>query len=128
MPNMEKIEKIVHETAGTLVTRMIARTCKRCRRVLPPGTREAKCDRCRAKHRQYCATKRQKRVASGLCMNCGRPAVPGKKSCEKHLGYYRKYAKELRERLRRNPGPLLLPATFPTIDLAPALDLPRKQG
>ena len=34
---------------------------------------------------------RQERKDKGLCVNCGKPVVPGRRRCEKHLAQYRDY-------------------------------------
>ena len=64
-------------------------TCsfKTCHNIPEPGKRL--CRRCLDRANKT----RQDRIASGLCNNCNRPAVSGKKRCESCGEWARKYAR-----------------------------------
>lgn len=72
-----------------------------------PAQKSAVCKACRRetealtiRELNVAATKRSrwKRVAHGLCRDCGSPAAPGRKQCDRHLKLNTANSKRVRER------------------------------
>lgn len=75
--------------------------CKACAELF--NKRKKQRDPDGGKHRQYLQDLREYRRANGLCLDCNRPAVPGRKKCAIHLEMARQamQVRRIKKRVRK---------------------------
>lgn len=70
-----------------------ALVCVKCRQDMPEGDKCLLCPDCRKEQGERVKALHEKRIAQGICIQCGKaPALPGKKQCIDCKEYHRHHS------------------------------------